>query len=105
VFYYIEGAAPWVAEAPPAHEILPAIMPRAEHLMEFHGIVAGSCWAALVGEPPIRLEEGDLILFPQGDPHVMSSAPGCAPSASTTGSTSPRSRRSSPIRCARPAKG
>ena len=76
VFYYIDGAVPWVAEAPPAREILPAIMPGAEHLIEFHGIVSGSCWAAIVGEPPMRLSAGDVILFPQGDPHVMSSAPG-----------------------------
>ena len=76
IFYYIEGASPWVAEAPPAREIIPAIMPGVEHMIEFHGIVQGSCWAAIVGEPPIRLHEGDVVLFPQGDPHVMSSAPG-----------------------------
>lgn len=76
LFYYIEGAAPWVAEAPPACDLIPAILPGAEHMIEFHGIVKGSCWAAIVGEPPIRLDEGDVILFPQGDPHVMSSAPG-----------------------------
>jgi AraC-like DNA-binding protein len=76
VFYYIDGSSPWVAEAPAAREILPGIMPAAEHLIEFHGVVEGSCWAAIVGETPVRLGEGDVILFPQGDPHVMSSAPG-----------------------------
>ena len=76
VFYHIDGSSPWVAEAPPAREIIPGIMPGAEHMMEFHGIVKGSCWAAVVGEPPVRVNEGDVILFPQGDAHVMSSAPG-----------------------------
>ena len=76
VFYYIEGASPWVAEAPPAREIIPPILPGAEHMIEFHGIVKGACWAAVAGEPPVCLEEGDVILFPEGDPHVMSSAPG-----------------------------
>jgi AraC-like DNA-binding protein len=76
LFYYIDGASPWVAEAPPAREIIPAILPGAEHMIEFHGIVKGACWAAIAGESPIRLNEGDVILFPQGDPHVMSSAPG-----------------------------
>jgi AraC-like DNA-binding protein len=76
VFYYIDGTAPWVAEAPAAEEILPAILPGAGHMMEFHGIVAGSCWGAIAGEPPLRLAAGDVILFPQGDAHVMSSAPG-----------------------------
>jgi AraC-like DNA-binding protein len=79
VFYYIKGRSPWVVEAPPAREIIPAIMPGAEHMIEFHGVVEGSCWAAIVGEPPVRLAEGDVVLFPQGDPHVMSSAPGMRP--------------------------
>ena len=76
VFYHIEGASPWVAEAPAASEIIPAIMPGVEHMIEFHGVARGSCWAAIAGEPPIRVEAGDVVLFPQGDAHVMSSAPG-----------------------------
>jgi len=76
IFYYIEGASPWVAETPPAREIIPAIMPGVDHMIEFHGLVEGSCWAAIAGESPIRLAAGDLVLFPQGDAHVMSSAPG-----------------------------
>ena len=72
VFYYIEGSPPWVAEAPPAREIIPAIMPGVEHMIEFHGVVKGSCWAAMVGEPPVRLEERDLILFPQVLEHPVS---------------------------------
>ncbi|HET6372672.1 MAG TPA: AraC family transcriptional regulator [Candidatus Polarisedimenticolia bacterium] len=79
VFYYIDGSSPWVAGAPPAREIIPAIMPGAEHMIEFHGVVEGSCWAAIVGESPVRLEAGDVVLFPQGDPHIMSSAPGLKP--------------------------
>jgi AraC-like DNA-binding protein len=76
LFYYIEGSDPWVAEAPPAREIIPAIMPGVDHMIEFHGVASGSCWAALTGEPPVLLEEGDVVLFPQGDAHVMSSARG-----------------------------
>jgi AraC-like DNA-binding protein len=76
VFYYVEGSDPWAAEAPPSRELLPALMPGAEHLMEFHGVVEGSCWAAIVGESPLRLEQGDVVVFPQGETHVVSSAPG-----------------------------
>jgi AraC-like DNA-binding protein len=76
VFYYLEGSAPWVVEAPASPDIIPAIMPCVEHMIEFHGIAKGSCWGSIAGEPPVRLEEGDVILFPQGDAHVMASAPG-----------------------------
>lgn len=91
LFYYVEGTAPWVAEAPPAAEIIPSIMPGVEHLFEFHGIAEGSCWAAVVGQSPIRLRAGDVVLFLQGDGHVMSSAPGLrAPQSSRDVSFAPR---------------
>jgi AraC-like DNA-binding protein len=76
IFFYVEGANPWVAEAPPSREIIPAVLPGVDHLIEFHVVARGSCWAAIVGEEPIRLEEGDIVLFPHGDPHVIASAPG-----------------------------
>ena len=76
VFYYVDGSAPWVAETPPARELIPSIMPGAEHLLEFHAVAEGACWGGIVDEPPLRLEQGDVILFPQGDGHVMSSAAG-----------------------------
>jgi len=79
VFFYVEGSAPWVAATPRSREIIPAILPGVEHLMPFHGVANGSCWAALGDEEPVRLNEGDLVLFPQGDYHVMSSAPGMQP--------------------------
>jgi AraC-like DNA-binding protein len=91
IFYYVEGSSPWVAEAPRAREIIPAIMPGVEHMFEFHAVAAGSCWAGLTGEPPIRLETGDVVLFPQGDAHVLASAPGArAPSVDKEFFFSPR---------------
>lgn len=76
LFYYVEGAAPWVAASPRAAEIISAILPGSGHMIGFHGVVRGSCWAAMQGEEPIRLEAGDIVFFPQGDAHVMSSARG-----------------------------
>jgi len=75
-FYYVEGTDPWVAEAPHSSEIISAILPGVGHLMEFHAVVNGSCWASIVGEEPVELHQGDMVIFPQGDPHVMSSTPG-----------------------------
>src|SRR5262245_66460948 len=78
LFFYLKNIDPWVAETPQSSKIIPAVMPGVEHLMPFHGIASGSCWAAAVGEQPVRLNEGDMVLFPQGDHHVLSSAPGMA---------------------------
>lgn len=76
VYFDFNLSTPWVAEAPPSDAIAPRVMPGADRVIEFHLIASGSCWGQLVDERPIRLGEGDLIVFPQGDPHILSSAPG-----------------------------
>ncbi|MCE9579813.1 MAG: AraC family transcriptional regulator [Deltaproteobacteria bacterium] len=76
VFFAVDASAPWVAEAPPACEIGPHIMPGVEHVIEYHVISSGSCWAGIVDEPPVKVTRGDVIVFPHGDRHTLSSAPG-----------------------------
>ncbi|HET6413419.1 MAG TPA: AraC family transcriptional regulator [Anaeromyxobacter sp.] len=76
VFFAVEGAAPWVAESPPASAILSRVMPEMDHLLEFHAVTRGHCLGGILGEEPMRLEAGDVICFPHGDPHVLSSSRG-----------------------------
>jgi AraC-like DNA-binding protein len=76
VFYFVSCEGDWVAEAPASREIADAVMPDAEHVIEYHVVTAGECWAAIAGEQPRKLKRGDIILLPQGDAHVVSSSPG-----------------------------
>jgi len=76
VYFDFELSSPWVAEAPPSRTIAATVMPGADRVIEYHLIARGSCWGHAIGQEPIRLGQGDLIVFPQGDPHVLSSAPG-----------------------------
>jgi AraC-like DNA-binding protein len=76
VFFRVDATEPWVAETPAGAEIVSRIVPGAEHLIDYHVVTAGGCWGGIVGQPPLRLETGDVIVFPHGDSHVMSSAPG-----------------------------
>ena len=79
VFFDVTAKSPWVAEAPRAAQIANGVMPGAQHVIEYHVVTRGSCWISLVGDgafEPVRLEEGDIAVIPQGDPHVVSSAPG-----------------------------
>jgi AraC-like DNA-binding protein len=76
VYFDFELSSPWVAEAPPSHALAARVMPGAERVIEYHAVARGACWGQMIGGDAIRLNEGDLILFPQGDAHVLSSAPG-----------------------------
>lgn len=73
VLFAVDAPAPWTARTPPAGDIGQRILPGATHFLEFHFIKAGACWGGIAGEPAIRLETGDLIAFPRGDSHFVSS--------------------------------
>ena len=76
VFYYVSFRDEWVAETPGASQLSHALMPGAEHVLAYHWVVKGDGWAATDGESPVRLARGDIVMFPRGDTHVISSAPG-----------------------------
>ncbi len=76
VFFLVDAAAPWVAQAPPAKAVAAAVMPGSEHVIEYHVITRGACWAGLLDGEAVRLQAGDVIVFPHGDPHAVSSTPG-----------------------------
>jgi AraC-like DNA-binding protein len=79
VFFDVRATAPWVAEAPPSAQIADAVMPGAQHAIEYHVVTQGSCWITIVdGAPfePVRLQEGDVAVIPHGEPHALSSEPG-----------------------------
>lgn len=74
-FYAVEASEPWSVEAVAAKDLTPRVLPGAEHLISYHILTAGRGWGGLVEEPPVALEPGDVIVFPHGDAHVMSSDP------------------------------
>lgn len=82
-FFAVEAAEPWGIESVCAHELAPRILPGAEHLMSYHILTRGRCFAGLVGEPQVELVAGDAILFPHGDASVMSSGRGLTIDAKT----------------------
>jgi AraC-like DNA-binding protein len=75
-FFDVVAKAPWVAEQPPRALILPKIMAGATHLISYHAITHGRCFANIIGGQPIEVEAGDVVVFTRGDPHVLSSRPG-----------------------------
>jgi hypothetical protein len=76
VYFDVAARAPWVAEQPAREMVLPKILPGAGHLISYHVVTEGRCFAGIIGAEPIAVEAGEVIVFTKGDPHVMSSSPG-----------------------------
>jgi AraC-like DNA-binding protein len=72
-FYAVEASAPWIVESAHARDLRPQILPQSEHLIAYHILTEGNCFVRLIGEEPIEMLPGDVIVFPHGDPNVMSS--------------------------------
>jgi AraC-like DNA-binding protein len=62
--------------AVPARELRPRLLPDAEHLVSYHVLTGGQCWGGVVGEDQVEMQPGDVLVFPHGDAHLMSSACG-----------------------------
>jgi len=75
-FFDVVARAPWVAEQPSREMVLPKVLPGAEHLIAYHVITEGRCFASIVGGEAFSVEAGEVIVFTHGDAHVMSSSPG-----------------------------
>ena len=76
VFFNVTAKAPWVAEQLSRETVLPMILKGAEHMIAYHIVTQGRCYASVIGGPDIELKAGQVIVFTRGDPHVMASSPG-----------------------------
>jgi AraC-like DNA-binding protein len=75
VFFAMEVSSPWVDEVPAAADFASVVLPGAQHVVSYHIVRRGSCWAALRGDAPVRLHQGDILVIPHGDAYMMGSAP------------------------------
>lgn len=76
IFIQAKFTAPWSYQSPCADSVAPLLEPGAERVVIFHLIIEGECFVELADQSPAHLIAGDVVLFPMGDAHLMSSQPG-----------------------------
>ena len=92
LFFLSEGSFPYVAEAPCAAELAPAILPGAQQIVSYHVVREGGCWFSLLPEDEPRwLSAGDVLVVPHGDAYRLAN-PRSARSALTSASKRPSPR-------------
>lgn len=76
VFFTAEFSAPWGLSMPAANVMAAKLSPGAAHLVTYHLVVEGGAVIELADGQSIELKPGDIVIFPHGDPHHMSSGKG-----------------------------
>jgi AraC-like DNA-binding protein len=79
IFINARFTAPWCYYSPCAASAAKLLEPGAERVVIFHLITEGECYVELEREPPLRLIAGDVVVFPEGHEHLMTSKPGLPP--------------------------
>jgi AraC family transcriptional regulator, alkane utilization regulator len=65
--------APWCVKIPRGADIAQVLKPGAQRLAICHLVLRGHCWAQTDGGKPIRVEAGEAMVVPHGDPHILGS--------------------------------
>jgi AraC-like DNA-binding protein len=77
-FFSAEFSAPWGLSAPASSVMVDALAPAA-HLLLYHFVIDGRALARLTNGQSIDLGPGDVVVFPHGDAHEMTSVKGPKP--------------------------
>lgn len=71
MLFLVEASQPWSTSAPRASEFASAVLPGTRHIISYHVVVRGACWAGLRGNEPVRLETGDVFVVPHGHAYFL----------------------------------
>lgn len=75
-FYNGEFSAPWCFKSPASRIVAPYISRTSGHVIIFHLLTEGRCYAHLEDERrPVPLIPGDIIIVPHGEPHRLGNGP------------------------------
>ena len=73
VFFTAEFSSPWAVQSPMPEALASLVLPDAECVVLFHMLIDGECMVDCQSHPSVKMETGDVIVFPHGDPHTMGS--------------------------------
>jgi len=99
VFFTAEFSAPWGISAPASNMMAEKVAPGAAHLVLYHLLIDGGGFIEMEDGQSVVLTPGDVVIFPHGDPHHMSSGRGTRPPFPNYGITPKiKARDLSPLR-------
>jgi len=75
MLFLVDAHSPWKSWAPEAEAFRRVVLPQAQHMVSYHIVTRGRCWAGLRDTPPERFESGDVLVIPHGDAYFLADTP------------------------------
>jgi len=80
LYYTVNAGTPWPAiQVPAGTAIAPGLGTRTRNVLSYHVVIEGGCWTGLEDGEPVRLNRGDVVVYPRGDRYFL--APELGPRA------------------------
>jgi AraC-like DNA-binding protein len=76
LFFSAEFSAPWGFSVPSSKAMADHLAPGAEHLVLYHFLIQGEAFVRIGEGDSTELKAGDVVIFPHGDTHHMTSGKG-----------------------------
>jgi AraC-like DNA-binding protein len=75
MLFLVNAHPPWMSWAPKTEAFRRVVLPHAQHLVSYHILTRGGCWAGLRDALPERFETGDVLVVPHGDAYYLADSP------------------------------
>lgn len=75
MLFLVDARAPWMSWAPTSEAFRRVVLPASQHLVSYHIVTQGCCWAGLRDVPPERFEAGDVLVVPHGNAYYLADSP------------------------------
>ncbi len=79
VTFHTELTAPWGLAVPSAADLSTMLQLGSRRLIPFHAVAEGACVSRAGAGAVDQLDEGDVVMYPHGAPHVLASDTTVAP--------------------------
>ena len=76
MLFLVDAHPPWMSWAPKTEAFRRIVLPGSQHLISYHIVTQGGCWAGLRDAPSERFETGDVLVVPHGDAYYLADPPG-----------------------------
>lgn len=75
MLFLVDASTPWMSWAPPTEAFRHVVLPASQHIVSYHIVTRGHCWAGLRDAAPERFEAGEVIVVPHGDAYFLADPP------------------------------